>query len=529
MLRRPLLVAGLLGVVLAGCGESRLTVDLREQTQKGDLTAARATADKLYSSGDDRLLAGMEQGLLLHLQGDTTASDQQLDAIAPMVDDLRGVHVGDAILTSLYNDTASTYVGKPYEHTQVDYYRTLNSLITGERAEGRWSPTGILIPAKDFPPTAGNPASADKAYEKAVITARRMTINQLKETSDAAGGKRYDDDPFARVLAAITVLCIDPAQRAESDGQLAAAMLARAMTAYRTQSDSLGKNNSFRYEVAAAPELVTTLYLRHLRTYDPELFATEIAKRNIAATDPRVAPPAGSGAVLVLNHVGLITHPQPLQIGIAAIGFKPDHGDSFTWGAISFIATGPGSDICHSWPVLPIPGEVVQKCLAPGGAAVIGFELPAHAPDTPLGIPASVTAGGVTHASEVVCDLDAYARATLKDDQPHVLLKTLLRVAAKQTLVALGAGAAHKQDGDSAQLLSFAINLVGSAIATATESADLRAWLTLPDHIEASLIDLPAGRHPVSISSSDGTRELGTVLVSPGRLTVVPIRTFPSR
>ena len=76
----------LLCLALAGCGESRLTVELRDQTRDSDLAAARITAGKLYSSNDDRLLAGMEQGLLAHLQGDAAGSDQQLEAIAPLVD-----------------------------------------------------------------------------------------------------------------------------------------------------------------------------------------------------------------------------------------------------------------------------------------------------------------------------------------------------------------------------------------------------------------------------------------------------------
>ncbi len=521
----------LLCLALVGCGESRLTVELRDQTRDSDLAAARITAGKLYSSNDDRLLAGMEQGLLAHLQGDTAGSDQQLEAIAPLVDELRGSHVGDAVLTAVYNDTASTYVGKPFEHTQVDYYRTLNQLITAERADGRWLPASIVPMPKAamVPAVTADPHAAAKYYEKAVIIARRMTLNQLKETADAAGGKRYDDDPFARLLTAIAVLALDPAQRTESDQQLATAMLTRAMTSYQSQHAALNAGSAnFRYETAAAPAIASTLYLRHLHGYDPEFFVSEVARLGMTANDPRLVLPAGSGSVVVLNHVGLITHPQPLQIGIAAIGFSSPDSTTFNWGGITFFAKGPGSEVARTWIALPIPGDVVQKCLAPGGATIIGFEIPVHAPDSPWGIPATVTAGGISTASEVVCDLDAYARSTLKDDQPHVLLKTLIRVAAKQTLVALGASAAHQGNNESAEILSFAINLVGSAVATATESADLRAWLTLPDHVEASLIDLPAGTHSVSIATANGPRDLGTVQVTPGRLTVVTIRSFPA-
>ena len=523
-------VSSLLGVALAGCGESRLANEIREQTTKNDLTAARKSASELYSDNGDALLAGMEQGMLANLQGDTADSNRQLDAIAPLVDDLRSAQVVDAMLTAVYNDSASKYIGKPYEHTQIDYYRTLNHLIVGERAENRWQPTGMVIPSKNAVPAPEMGLEvAFKAYQTAIIMARRMTINQLKETSDAAGDKRYDDDPFARVLTAIAVMSIDPTQQTESDRQLAAAMLTRALSAYKTQHDALAAGgNLFRYEVAEQPTLATTLYLRHLRTYDPDLFTTEIAKRGFAANDPRFTPPSGTGAVLVLNHVGLIAQPQPLQIGIAAIGFSSPDSTTFNWGGITFFAKGPGSEIARNWILLPIPGDVVQQCLAPGGATVIGFEIPVHAPDNTNASSASVTVGDVTRSGEVVCDLDAYARSRLKDDQPHVLLKTLLRVAVKQASVAIGSRAVREQHSQNSELLAFAINLAGSALATATESADLRAWLTLPNHVEGTLIDVPAGSYPVTMSSSEGTQNLGTVQVTPGRITLVPIRTFPT-
>ena len=526
-------VAGsLLSLALAGCGEARLAHELREQTAAGDLEKARKTASELYSSNGDVLLAGMEQGMLANLQGDTTGSNQQFDKIAPIVDDLRSAQVVDAVLTSVYNDTASKYIGKPFEHTQIDYYRTLNYLIIGERAENRWQPTSMVVPLakQPLPGAVTGPDIPFYAYQNALITARRMTINQLKETADAADGKRYDDDPFARVLTAIAVSCLDSQQQTDSDRQLAAAMLKRAMLAYQRQFEALSVSGSkFRYEVAAQPALATTLYLRQLRTYDPDLFASEVAKRGLLADDPRFVPPAGYGTVVVLNHVGLIAQPRPLQIGIAAIGFSEKDSTSFNWGGITFYAKGPGSEIARDWILLPIPGNVVQQCLAPGGATVIGFEIPVHAPDTMLTSPASVTVGAVTGSGEVLCDLDAYARSTLKDAQPHVLLKTLLRVAVKQGAVAAGAYAAREQHNESSELLAFGINLVGSALATATESADLRAWLTLPDHVEGTLIDVPAGAYPVTVTTPDGVQNIGTVQVTPGRVTLVPVRTFPTR
>lgn len=525
------LVSSLAALILSGCGESRLAVKLVDETKSGQLTEAQGTVEDLYGTdSDDTLLKGMQQGMLAHLQGDFADSGLKLDATAPLVDELRGVHVGDAIVSSLYNDTISTYVGKPYEHTQIDYYRTLNSILAAEQADGRWVPPTIMVPP-------GQPLLQSKTidpfigYQNSIIYARRMTINQLQETEDAKESARYDDDPFARLLTAIAVYCLAPNERVESDQQLANAMLTRALAAYKKQQETLGKSGEpFRYEVHGIPELATHLYLRNLHGYDPELFATEVTKLGFTADDPRIVPAAGSGAVLILNHEGLIARPEPLQIGIGAVGFEAKDSTSFTWGSIVFFAKGPGSEIAKSWIALPIPGDAVQKVLAPGGAAIIGFEIPVHATDAPLGGPATATVGSISRTGEVVCDLDAYARSQLKDAQPGLLLKTLLRVVAKQGIVAVGASQAkNRNSGSEGELLAFLVNLFGSLLATATESADLRAWTTLPNHVSGSLIDLPAGTYPISITTMSGTHSLGSVQVQADRLTLVSVRTMPLR
>jgi hypothetical protein len=150
--------------------------------------------------------------------------------------------------------------------------------------------------------------------------------------------------------------------------------------------------------------------------------------------------------------------------------------------------------------------------------------------------PASVRArpatGGteVSRGMEVLSDLDAFARATLKDEQPGVLAKTMIRAAAKQTAVALAAHEVDKRNKNkdgSPSLLAMAVNLIGSTMATFSEVADTRAWTSLPDHIEGALLDLPAGNYSLILDTIHGPIECGGVTVTADRLVVVPIRTFP--
>ena len=515
-----------LAALLVGCGPSRTTERMLDEVAHGEMAKAEVSAVDLYGSdSDEALVRHMEIGLIRHLGGDLEGSLKELDAAAPLVDDRRKASFTDAVTTAIVNDTVGAFQGRAYEHTQVDYYRVLDHLLMAERQESLWNPPRLFWPRGPLPPAPLNPLSAADHRQRAVIAARRMTINQLKETEDANKGRRYDDDPFARLMAGVVVASLPPQERTESDEQFAAAMLARALTAYAHQAKTLGSDQPFRYEATAEPAIARTLYLRQLLRYDPEEAQRQLEQRQL--TKAQVLPPPGSGSILVLHHAGFAARPEPLQIGIGAMGFSAPAGSTcVSWGSVVFVVEGPGHEIAQRWPVLPIPGEVVQTLLAPGGAAVIGFELPAHRTDVRVPGPAKVLGAGAEPVeAEVLSDIDAYARATLKDEQPHLLVKTLLRVVAKQAAVAAGSRAIRDQNNPYANLLGFAVNLVGSAAMTATESADLRAWNTLPNRIEGSLLDLPPGSHHLTVTTTTGSCDLGEVRVVPGRLTVVALRT----
>ena len=516
---------------LVGCGPSRVTERMVADVARGDTVHAEKGAEDLYGTdSDEALVKGMEVGLIRHLAGDLEGSVAALDAAAPLVDDRRKTTVTDAVATAIVNDTVGAFQGKAYEHTQVDYYRVLDHLLLAQRQEHLWNPPRLLWPGGPLvAPLRTDAATATLGPTdhrlRAVTYARRMTINQLKETEDANAGRRYDDDPFARVLAAAVIDTLPLDERTDSDEQFAVAMLTRALKAYAKQHATIAKDVPFRYEAPAEPALARTLLLRHLLRYDPEEADRALTARNLTAAAVRA--PKGFGSLLVLHHAGFVARPEPLQIGIAAVGFStPKDATCISWGRVGFLVEGPGHEIATCWPVLPIPGDVVQKLLAPGGGAIIGFELPAHRSDRPVPAPATVQVDALPPVpTEVVCDLDAYARATLKDEQPHVLLRTLLRVVAKQAVVAATSKAIRDQKDQAAGLLAFLANLVGSAAMTATESADLRAWNTLPNRVEGALIDLAPGSHRVTVSTATGPCDLGDVRIVPDRLTVVTLRT----
>lgn len=576
----PLLAISLAALIGTGCNTPRTTERMREETladiQQGRFAEADAEVNGLYGShgkgelaepgekqadtpalnGKQALIWHMERGMIGHLQGDLAASDLHLDAAAALADERRTKTLTTEAATVVANDTLRDYAGEGFEHIQVDYYRALNRVLEGQKAEGLYDPrltyASFLPPGSALPPPPTiltiPTISSTIAFEQAINFTRRMTLNQLKETQDAAGEKRYQDDPFARVLAGALTYCQPARERTESNRQYADVMFKTAVAAYDKEAKVLGSGKQpFRYEIRKRPELVDTLLIRHCRAYDKEYFDAHLADFGLTPDDPRLAKaelPKGNGSVLVLMHVGFITHPEVLDIRVIAASGIPvpvptaaESGNGvtvtpFSIGVVAFYAKGPGSDVVNHWGVVPLPSDIVQKLMAPGGAAFMGFALPVHAPDRAIGAPGVVhlhaeAAGSndISRSLDVVSDLDAYARATLKDEQPHLLVKTITRAVVKQAAGAVVSAELEKKN----QLLGLATNLLTSTAATLSEVADTRSWTTLPDHIEACLIDMPAGSYSIAIDTHYGVLNLGKVTVPDGRLVVVPVRSFPQQ
>ena len=115
----------------------------------------------------------------------------------------------------------------------------------------------------------------------------------------------------------------------------------------------------------------------------------------------------------------------------------------------------------------------------------MGFSIPVHAADRPIpASPSVVTLDAEGNATEhtklkVVADVDAYARATLKDEQPGLLVKTVLRAVGKQVAVNIAAREAKKQaEAHGGQLAGLGASVLvgfgGSSAMTLTEVADTR-------------------------------------------------------
>ena len=98
----------------------------------------------------------------------------------------------------------------------------------------------------------------------------------------------------------------------------------------------------------------------------------------------------------------------------------------------------------------------------------------------------------------MVEDLGGIARKVLKDEETKILAKAIARAVTKY--LAYNAVKGKKEDGkDNAirKVLGTTVNVFGAA----TESADTRSWLTLPNRIFFARIYLAPGDYSFKVDS----------------------------
>ena len=518
--------------LLCACSTPRGTEQRRQITldavKQGDFVTAAATIDKIYggnkgeapSKEKHKLLWYMQQGQIAAMQDDFINTELILSRAGELVDERRGINVGGAVGSAVANETLRAYAGEAYEHIYIDIVRSLNYLRQGQILEGVHRPpvnvTQDLDGSMRGPLVVDAKLPADKHYQRARGLTKRLNLDQAQETADAAGKRRYDKDPFGQMLGGAIVMAMP--SPSNNDRQYADAMFYRMMESYPEEMQDYSKDTNFEFELKGVPSFAHTLQVRNGLRYNAKKYKA----------DERLDWKKDHGSILVIQKHGFIARPKTLDIRfVSAVGSKPQNGRHFHVGGVAFYANGPNTDVVNTWADILLPGDVVDNLFG-SGLAIMGFALPVHEKDAPIYEPGTVSVSSsngeinVQSQTEVVSDIDAYARATLKDEQPALFVKTFARAAAKQVAAHIAAQEVAQED----PVGGFFARLVGSSVATATEVADTRSCWLMPNYISATLIDLPAGDYNIQLNHGGGTVNLGSVTVKPYRLIILPARTW---
>jgi hypothetical protein len=446
------LVAGTLMVLATGCTTySAKLKDLRPEIAAGSYDEALLTVEKETGS-KDVLLAFLERGVILHRAGRYQESNEAFAAAERTAEELYARSISEGALSLISNDNAISYRARPFEMAMVPYFRALNYLHLGLR-------------------------------DDAMVEARKTSL-MLSKYIDAtiAGIERGDTDQLARTKNDPFMLYFS-GMLYDWDGELNDAFIAyrNAATAYQDVSRLLGLEipPALGWDLErVSRRLGFGAELAQLRKVCPDVFA--------AAGQAPVAPP-GSGEVVLLVELGWVAakHEERLDLPI----FESDaYNDNAYWAweltarAGTTYAIVDGYKIKY-WLTVAVPAMETR----PAATRRVRVRTAA--------LPGAAVGSRVHQPSR-------NASITFEAEYGMILFKTILRGLTKY----LATQEANKQN----EVVGFLANLLG----VATETADTRSWLLLPDHVQLVRLQLPAGVHDLELELLDGSgRPRGTVTI----------------
>lgn len=453
------LAAGSLVVLAAGCATyATKLADLRPQLSGGAYEQALGTVDK-GTRGKDALLADLERGMILHHAGQPAASNAAFAAAERAAEELYAASISEGALSLFTNDLATSYRARPFEMAMVPYYRALNYLALADRE-------GALVEARK--------ASLLLArYVDATLAGlERGPIDDLGRTRN---------DPFLLYFSGMLY---------DWDGEANDAFIAyrNAASAYQDLHGLL----DLQIPPWLAADLERTAAwlgfadeIEHLRAVCPAVFAAARESEPAAAAAERGGH---HGEVVLLVEVGFVPDRQQVRLDLPILE-SDAYEDRALW-AWDLTARAAGA---------PLPVDVGQISYWLSIAVPTLRETPSAVRQVRAAAPglAPVVAAAVHHPAAV-------ARLTFAAEQPTVMFRTVLRGLAKY----LAAQQADRQG----RFLGVLANVVGSA----TEVADTRCWLTLPERIHLVRLQLPEGEHDLSLDLLDGQRRPLASLEVPG-------------
>lgn len=92
---------------------------------------------KFYQSKNEKLLALMEKGMLLHVKGDYEKSSLVLDEARSLSNELYTISLSKKAEKTFLNDTYDIYYGEIYERSMLYFYLSLNAILNYQKTNNR--------------------------------------------------------------------------------------------------------------------------------------------------------------------------------------------------------------------------------------------------------------------------------------------------------------------------------------------------------------------------------------------------------
>jgi len=391
-------------------------------------------------------------------------------------------------LSLLSNDNAISYRARPFEMAMVPYYKALNYIYLG-------------LP------------------DEAQVEARRASLLMSKYVDASLGGIREEDSDLLKQVRSNAFLLYYSGMLYDADGEVNDAFIA-----YRNSAVAYQKNNNI-LDVEIPPSLGLDLErlagrlgfyseLIQLKKDCPEVFAAagngNIDEEQKTPEDYEAAVRnkgwrPGFGEVALFLEAGFVAHKTQLRFDFPIFAGEA-YADADYWAWEMYDGMGNMQAMTHGrkieyWVSVAAP-ELQDPVGVIGGARVSAGLSGDHV---------------ITHQA---ANLSRESRINFDSEKPTMIFKTIARGLTKYL-----ASREIKKKNEVAGLLA---NLFGAA----TESADTRSWLTIPENIHLARLSLPAGTYDLKVEILDregrtlDTKTINDVVVHAGGWTFLSRRIF---
>ncbi len=199
-----------------------------------------------------------------------------------------------------------------------------------------------------------------------------------------------------------------------------------------------------------------------------------------ALNEPGLASPGYRQAIELRPNI------KTLEDGLAALDARPALRKSSETDVLFVVESGAAPALSSI--TIPVPVIVSNLGVIPISFPVLHSD-PSHTlqPST-LGID-----GKDTLPLAAITSLDTMSKRALRDDMPGIIVRGILRAAAKTM-----SQKALMDQGGYASIAGIALNVAN----VITESADERTWRTLPATISVARATVPSGKHDITVGSS---------------------------
>ncbi|MFC3679283.1 hypothetical protein [Bacterioplanoides pacificum] len=517
-----------------------------DQVKQGDLKASEASFKKaLKPVGNDALLYHLELGIVKHLQGDYSGSNELLSQADRIAEQLETTSVTDTLAVMMSNPRQGPYGGAEFEKMFINYYKAMNyfgiaqnassrnqrlDALDGARVESR----RLIIRLNDLNSRKGTYAE-QKDKDEQTFTQLLKIFEKLQGNLIDMDQLQYRDDAMAHYLTGISF---------EMNGEYDNARISyqKAATSYEQ-----GFVKQFRLDKAMISQAWFDV-VRMMRKLGDRNDAKRLAKRKLSQQQrAELQKWDNSAQLIVLEDKGMAPQRREMNLELSAnntlqaLEIRPysvyNNPAQLAWfyvlyadkgildAVTNYLDANEVGFVFSSFTKTVTLGPLWDSAVGLGLIQAIGssmrITIPYYEPIAKMG------------PSDLLIGDDSYRLIKSSNPAQMGLQEQIVNsgfdiqmALARASLKALTAAKVGQVGGEFGGLLAT----VGKLTAQLTDAAETRNWLLLPSDVRIRRVALEPGVHQLTLDSTleygQHQRQQTTVTLESGDIHLWQVRSF---